>query len=131
MIVLKVICSLLALYGAFIIVFLWQAYKQGIFQNYSTVTTALKIISTLIKAIFLLLCAWSAWQHPLLSPWFAWGAFAAFVIGGAADEIFHHGFISGFKRLIPTYYIGVSIHAFIAISIWLIVLKLSLGEANG
>lgn len=120
-IALRVICTLAAVFGAWITLFLWLAYEQGVFAHLDTGTLILKLSGTLIRAGFLFMCAWAAWSRPYLAPWFAWGAFLAFVVAGAGDQVFRFGVIDGMRNLIPTYYVVSSIHALVATVIWLLV----------
>lgn len=118
-IALKLICSIAGLFGVFILAFTWFAFHQGYFASLDSGATALKIGGTVIRAVFLLLCAWAAWRQPYQAAWFAWGACFAFVVGGAVDVVFKYGLFSGFGNLIPTYYYTSIIHALLAITAWL------------
>jgi hypothetical protein len=117
-IALKLICSLAGLFGGFILVFVWVAYGQGVFASLDPGTTALKIGTTVIRAGFLLLCAWAAWRRPQQAAWFALGAFFAFGVGRAADEIFKRGLVGGFGSLVPAYYRTLAIHALLVAAAW-------------
>ena len=66
----------------------------------------------------MLLCAWATWNSPYYAAWFAWGAFFAFVISGAVDEVVAHGISSGLGNLMATYYITAFVHAILASVIW-------------
>ena len=120
---LKLICSLAGLFGGFILIFVLVAYGQGVFASLDPGTVAFKIGTTIIRAGFLILCAWAAWRRPHQAPWFALGALLAFAVGGAADEIFRRGLVDGFGSLIPTYYRTVAIHAFFVAAAWLLAPK--------
>lgn len=117
-IALKTLCVLSASFGAFILFFVFVAYLQGAFGEYNAGTVVLKVVSTVIRASFLLSCAWFAWCEPKYIAWFAWGAFAAFVVGGAADQIYYLGFIKGLNNLMVAYYVVAIIHAIFAILVW-------------
>jgi hypothetical protein len=120
---LKIICSLAALFGAYMLFFLLSAFGQGVFAPFDSGTVALKVGGTLVRAAFLFLCAWSAWRQPHAGAWFAWGAFFTFVFAGAADEVFRLGLVRGLGHLIPVYYITASVQALFAIAVWLLSAK--------
>jgi hypothetical protein len=122
-IALNIICSLAGLFGGFILVYVLVALGQGFFASLDPATIALKVGTTIIRAGFLLACAWAAWRRPHQASWFAAGALLAFAFGGAADEIFKHGLVSGLSRLVPTYYRTVGLHALLAVAAWLLAFK--------
>lgn len=127
----KLICSIAGLFGVFILLFVVAAYFQGFFASLGSGTAALKIIGTVIRAVFLLLCAWAAWKNPHYAALFALGAFFTFVFSGAADEVFRLGLIRGFSNLMPTYYIVVIAHALLATLVWLLTPKISVFSVVG
>ena len=122
-IALKIICSIAGLFGAFLFVLVWVAYGNGTFASLDPGTAILKIGTTLVRATFLMACAWAAWRRPRRAAWFAWGAFFAFAFGGAADELFKHGLVGGFANLVPAYYRTSAFHAFLAIAAWILAPK--------
>lgn len=122
-IALKTLCSLAGLFGVAIILFAWFAYSQGLLASYDSGTLSLKMAGTVIRAAFLLLCAWAAWRQPHNVALYASGALLAFVIGGAADEVYRQGWVGGFGNLIQTYYLTAAIHGLFALVVWLLAPK--------
>jgi hypothetical protein len=127
----KLICTLSGLFGAFILLFALVAYFQGLLAPLDSGTIALKIGGTIVRAAFLLLCAWAAWRSPHQAAWFAWGAFFVFVLSGAADEVYRLGLVEGFGNLMPTYYQVAVVHALVAIAAWLLTPKATVVAAVG
>ena len=117
-IALKILCSLAGAFGAATILFAWFAYSQGLLSSYDAGTVSLKIVGTVVRSAFLLLCAWAAWRQPHNAALYALAAFLAFVIGGAADEVYRRGLVGGFGNLIPTYYFTSAIHGLFALAVW-------------
>lgn len=129
--ILKTICTIFGLFGVFIVPAAIFAYSQGVFTPLGEGAALLKVVSTIIRATFLILCTWAAWKRPKLVVWFALGALITFGIGGAADQIYKYGFINGFGKLIPTYYYVVFFHALFAFVAWLLTLNSGKEESRG
>lgn len=119
-ITLNILCTIAGLFGATILLSLWFACSQGFFTTLDDGVASLKIITSIVRALFLILCALAVWKKTKYVTWFAWGAFFAFTIGGAADETYKLGFVNGIGNLISTYYIVVSLHALFAVVSWLL-----------
>ena len=117
---LKIITALAGLFGAFILFFITTAYSEGVFSPLNDGAMLLKLITSTLKALFLMVCAIYAWVKPKTCFWFALGAFIAFSFGGAADEIYYLGFIEGMNNLMTTYYVVALLHAIFASIVWVL-----------
>lgn len=113
--VLKIICSAGALFGAWMLLAVWVFYTEGFLSQLGVGTLVLKLGATTIRAACLFGCAWAAWSAPAWAAPLAWGACAAFVVGGAADHVYNYGLVEGFKDLMPTYYFAAAAHALFAL----------------
>ena len=115
---LKALCSLGGAFGLLILLATAAFFGAGVFSELAPGAQALKLVGTFVRAACLFGCTWAAWRAVRLAAPFAWGAFAAFVVSGAADQVYDHGFTDGFGNLIPTYYYTSAMHALFAIAVW-------------
>ncbi|MVF14924.1 hypothetical protein FT643_22580 [Ketobacter sp. MCCC 1A13808] len=127
----KIFSVLAAIFGVIILVAVVAFYQQGVYDSMSGWATALKLSSSVVRAGMLMMCAVAAWKFISKTPVFAWGAFAAFTIGGALDVMFQYGVVAAFSRLMPEYYIMSVIHAVYAIALWLLVFNTKSVGGNG
>ena len=130
-ITLNILCTIAGLFGVTILLSQWFAYNQGLFTTLDAGAASLKIITSIVRATFLILCALAVWKKTKYVTWFAWGAFFAFTIGGAADEIYKLGFANGLGNLISTYYIVVLLHALFAVVSWLLSRNINIEVNHG
>ncbi|MBD9416992.1 hypothetical protein IB234_20700 [Pseudomonas sp. PDM16] len=122
-IAIKTICALVGIFGLVVLITIPALYLQGFYAPMGHEVAALKISSSVVRGAFLIVCALAAWRYNFRAAWLAWGAFAAFFIGGAADQVIKHGVVNGFENLIPAYYIASAVHALVAIALWLLLPK--------
>ena len=117
---LKIISTLAGLFGVYILYLIATFYTEGAFSSLSEGAILLKILTSVLKAMLLVICAIYAWVQPKNSFWFALGAFFVYSIGGAADEVYYLGFIEGMNNLMTTYYVVAFMHAIFALIVWLL-----------
>lgn len=122
-IALKIVTIFGALFGLLVIISSFALWYQGAFSSYSLGIQTLKWLFTLIRFACLILCAIFAWRNSRFTAWFAWGACAAFAIGGATDEVYKRGLAEGMNSLISEYYWVVGFHTIFAIVVWLLSIK--------
>ena len=130
-IAIKTICVLAGVFGLVVLITTPVLYLQDFYVTMSHEVAALKISSSFVRGIFLIMCALTAWRYKFRAVWLAWGAFVAFFIGGAADQVIKHGVVGGFENLIMTYYIASAVHALVAMALWLLISKPNTAPVRG
>lgn len=113
----------MGVFGVVVLVTVPVLYSQGFYVPFGPEVTALKTVSSVVRAILLIACAILAWRFSPRAVWLAWLAFAAFVVGGAADQVFKRGVVDGFQSLISAYYLTSAGHVLVAVALWLLLLK--------
>jgi len=129
--ILKIICTLAGLFGAYILYSIYTAYTEGVFTSLNDGVILLKIITSTLKAIFLIICAIYAWVQPNKTIWFALGAFTAYSIGGSADEIYYLGLIDGLNNLMTTFYVVAFMHLIFLLIVWFLSRESTSSLQNG
>ena len=86
---LKMVCSLAAIFGVSMLVFLPYAINEGFYSGLQPPLAAAEIGATILRAGCFILCMWAAWRNPPAALWFAWGAFATFAIGASLGRVGH------------------------------------------
>ena len=127
--VLKIVCSYGAAIGVGILIFLPVAVSKGVFAEVGYSVAIFKIVGAILRGVFLILCGWAAWKQPHFTYIYAWGAFVAFMVAGAADELIKHGGIEGFGHLMSTYYFVSVAHVVYAFMVWWLSNRVSVGYA--
>jgi hypothetical protein len=127
----KFICTFLGLLGFAILVGTPVTYFSGALDSLSYAALTLKLSTSGLRAIFLIMCMFVTPTTPRRAARFAWLAFVFYVVGASADGVYLYGVVDAAKNLMLTFYLMTAVHFMAALSLQLLAMRLEGQARNG